>query len=124
MIITAAVFINKKTVKETKETGQEPVVETETVAEEPAKEEPEKEEPVKEEPVEEVAEDIYEIEDVIEQGDGKFTFSFDGLEHDMIIDLPEEPAGAPLIIMLHGQGNTAESFRNTVHLENDANPKG
>ncbi|MBO4375061.1 MAG: prolyl oligopeptidase family serine peptidase [Lachnospiraceae bacterium] len=64
------------------------------------------------------------IENVAGKGDGKYTFTFDSLEHDMILDLPEKPEGSPLVVMLHGQGNTAESFRSAVHFEESANPRG
>ncbi|MBR5377078.1 MAG: prolyl oligopeptidase family serine peptidase [Lachnospiraceae bacterium] len=133
IVITAAVFIKNRPVEETKETGQETVTGTEAEAEQEAvtSEEPvaeadpvTEEKPETEESSAAEEEDVPELENVSEEGDGRFTFSFDGLEHDMIIDLPEKPEGAPVIIMLHGQGNTAESFRSTVHLEEDANPRG
>ena len=49
---------------------------------------------------------------------------YKGVKHKFILDLPEQTEGNPLIIMLPGYGNTAESFRSTVHLEQDANPQG
>ena len=44
----------------------------------------------------------YDIENVTEVSEGKFTCSFADLEHDFIIDFPEEVEGSPLVIMLHG----------------------
>lgn len=69
-------------------------------------------------------EELPRIENVKDEGDGRVTFTYEGTEHYMILYLPKESSGAPLVIMLHGQGNTAESFRNTVHFEEDALPKG
>ncbi len=53
-----------------------------------------------------------------------FSCSFDGIRHNFILDLPEKTEGAPLVIMLPGYGNTAESFRDSVHFEREANPLG
>lgn len=55
---------------------------------------------------------------------GSFTASFDGVDHSCILDLPSVTEGAPLVFMLPGYGNTAESFRRTVHFEQDANALG
>ncbi len=68
--------------------------------------------------------EILKLEDVEETGDNKFLCSYDNVRHDFITDFPEDTKGAPLVIMLHGYSNTAESFRNTVHFEKDALPKG
>ncbi len=64
------------------------------------------------------------LEDVEKTGDNKFLCSYDNVRHDFITDFPEDTKGAPLVIMLHGYSNTAESFRNMVHFEKDALPKG
>ena len=53
-----------------------------------------------------------------------FSCNYEGVKHKFILDLPEQSEGNPLIIMLPGYGNTAESFRTSVHLEVDANPQG
>lgn len=45
---------------------------------------------------------------------------FDGVGHGFIVDLPAEPEGSPLILMLPGYGHTAESFRLETGLERDA----
>ncbi len=68
--------------------------------------------------------DVGRIENFTDEGDNKFTCTFDGIGHDLIIDLPEKTEGAPFVIMLHGYGNTAESFRSAVHLEKEANARG
>ncbi len=53
-----------------------------------------------------------------------YSCSFEGVKHNFILDLPAETAGAPLVILLPGYGNSAESLRSTVHFEQDANPLG
>ena len=55
---------------------------------------------------------------------GWFSCTYAGIAHDMILDLPEQPAGAPLILMLPAYGATAENFRSSVHMEETANPRG
>lgn len=62
----------------------------------------------------------YSIEDVTEVGDGKYTCTFADMEHDYIIDFPEEVEGSPLVIMLHGYGQNAENFRLACGFEKDA----
>ncbi len=56
--------------------------------------------------------------------ENRFSCVFDGVKHDLILDLPEKTEGAPLIIMLPGYGNTAESFRSSVHFEQEAISQG
>ena len=43
-------------------------------------------------------------------GDSRFLCEYGGTTRRLLIDLPEEPAGSGLILMLHGYGGTAESF--------------
>ena len=61
-----------------------------------------------------------EISDVTETKEGCFTCTFDGLEHDFIVDTPEVVDGSSLVIMLHGYGQNAESFRLSCGFEKDA----
>ena len=56
--------------------------------------------------------------------ESSFSASFDGVDHSFILDLPPVTDGAPLVFMLPGYGNTAESFRRMVHFEQDANKLG
>ena len=74
-------------------------------------------------PVGSAAEDTG-LEELVSLGDGRFSCAFDGVRHKFIVDLPEDPVGSPLILMLHGYGHTAESFRLETGLERDANPRG
>ena len=65
-----------------------------------------------------------EIEDMEQISENSFSCSFDGVKHRFLLYLPDEPAGAPLVVMLPGYGNTAESFRTAVHFEVEANACG
>ncbi len=67
---------------------------------------------------------LTDIETVVGIRDNVFSCSFDGVKHGVVMDLPEESGGAPLVMMLHGYGNTAESFRTAVHFEKTANEHG
>ena len=64
------------------------------------------------------------LSDVEHVKENRFSCRFDGIKHNFILDLPENIDRAPLVIMLHGYGNSAESFRNTVHFEREANELG
>ncbi|WP_297957855.1 PHB depolymerase family esterase [uncultured Ruminococcus sp.] len=64
------------------------------------------------------------LEDIIE-ADGLVTScTFDGVQHDIITDLPENTQNAPLVVMLHGYGDTADNFRNSVRFHERANEEG
>ncbi|MBO4903350.1 MAG: prolyl oligopeptidase family serine peptidase [Lachnospiraceae bacterium] len=68
---------------------------------------------------------VSSLAETVVQTDGDdFSCTFDGISHDVILDLPEEPAGAALILMLHGYGNSAESFRADTGFEKDAIGRG
>ena len=56
--------------------------------------------------------------------ESSFSARFDGVDHSFILDLPPVTDGAPLVFMLPGYGNTAESFRRMIHFEQDANKLG
>ena len=63
------------------------------------------------------------LEDI--SGDGSsITCTFDGVKHDMIVDLPEISENAPLVVMLHGYGGSAESFRTDTAFHERANEEG
>jgi poly(3-hydroxybutyrate) depolymerase len=46
------------------------------------------------------------------------------VKHSFIIDLPDNADNAPLVIMLHGYGSSAEDFRYSIQFEKAANPMG
>ncbi|MBO4864876.1 MAG: hypothetical protein J5517_10970 [Eubacterium sp.] len=67
---------------------------------------------------------IYDIASVTDAGDGKYTCTYDGVEHDFILCAPEETAGAPLIVLLHGYGESAETMKSKTNMDVDANAAG
>jgi poly(3-hydroxybutyrate) depolymerase len=67
---------------------------------------------------------IMELEDITSNKENVFTCSYDGVKHDFVISLPQESKNAPLIVMLHGAGDSAENFRRTSGFDDDALPKG
>ena len=54
----------------------------------------------------------------------EFSCVYQGIEHKVIVDFPEVVENSPLIIMLHGYGNSASSFRSTTGFEKDATSQG
>ncbi len=61
---------------------------------------------------------------VEEQAAHLFSCAFQGVKHSFTVDLPEDPEGSPLILVLPGYGSTAEAFRSRTGLEKEANPRG
>ena len=64
------------------------------------------------------------IEDVVQEEQDMYSCVYDGVKHGFLVELPAETEGAPLVLMLPGYGNTAESFRLQTHFEEDACPRG
>lgn len=64
------------------------------------------------------------IEDVVQKSETMVSCTFDGVAHEYMTCFPEQCEGAPLVLMLHGYGNTAESFCEMVHFEETALQKG
>ncbi len=64
------------------------------------------------------------LENVELEKDNKYKCTFEGVEHEFVISLPQESKNAPLIVMLHGAGDSAENFRLTSGFDDDALPKG
>ena len=64
------------------------------------------------------------LDDVTEIGEGEYLCSFEGVNHNYILDLPDRIDDAPLVIMLHGYGSNARSFRLDTGFEKEANLKG
>ena len=65
-----------------------------------------------------------QLEDIVNERDNLYSCVFDGVKHNFILYLPETPQGAPLIVMLHGYGESAAAFRGAVQIEDQANPLG
>lgn len=64
------------------------------------------------------------LESLEQRTDGRGSAFFEGKQHDFLLYLPDNVEGAPLIIMLHGYGESAESFRLKTAVENEANAAG
>ena len=64
------------------------------------------------------------LENINQINSNTFTCSFDGIEHDFIVDLPEQVEVAPLVILLHGYSNTADHMRFTTEFHKTANERG
>lgn len=54
----------------------------------------------------------------------RYVCTYDGVRHDFIVDLPDDPEGSPLVLMLPGAGGTAESFRLDTRFHETACPLG
>lgn len=66
----------------------------------------------------------YRLENVVQESDTKISCTFDGVGHSFLLDFPEKTEGAPLVLMLHGYGGTAEGFRSATRFEEEANTLG
>ena len=64
------------------------------------------------------------VVEVVHLDGNRFACTFDGIKHNFILDIPEKTENAPLVLMLPGYGNTAESFRSSVQFEKEANALG
>ena len=64
------------------------------------------------------------LSDIVNLKNNCYSCSFEGVKHDFILYLPEKAEGAPLVVLLPGYGNTAESFQNSTHFEQTANKEG
>lgn len=56
--------------------------------------------------------------------DGTGVAVYDDVNHDIIMCLPDNSEGAPLVIMLHGYGESASAFQQKTTFEQEANPLG
>ncbi|MCR5432684.1 MAG: prolyl oligopeptidase family serine peptidase, partial [Lachnospiraceae bacterium] len=63
------------------------------------------------------------LEDVVKDGN-KVTCAYEGVKREFIVCPPEETDDAPIILLLHGAGGSAEAFRQEIAFEKDANPLG
>ena len=69
---------------------------------------------------------VLPLENVVPgEKENHFSSVYEGIKHDFIVYLPDErKEETPLILMLHGYGSNAESFRSTTLLDEDATRKG
>lgn len=84
-----------------------------------------------EDEIEEIAAEMEKIDhsglslDSIELAeDGTGLAVYDGVKHEIIVNLPEATEGAPLVVMLHGYGESASAFMQKTDFEQEANPLG
>ena len=56
--------------------------------------------------------------------ENSFSCTYDGVKHNFVLYLPEKTEEAPLVLMLPGYGNTAESFQLSICFEQEAIPRG
>lgn len=68
--------------------------------------------------------EVTRLSDVKMLEENKYSCTFDGVEHEFILCFPEETKNAPLILMLHGAGESAEAMRRNTNLDEDAVPEG
>lgn len=64
------------------------------------------------------------LENVVLDENNKYSCTFEDVKHEFVISLPVESKNAPLIVMFHGAGDSAEGFRLTSSFDNDALPMG
>ena len=64
------------------------------------------------------------IEEVVQEKQDTYSCVFEGVKRDFLLEFPAETEGAPLVLMLPGYGNTAESFRLQTRFEKDACLRG
>ncbi|MBE6754612.1 MAG: hypothetical protein E7559_09755 [Ruminococcaceae bacterium] len=65
--------------------------------------------------------------DITHCGGNEYKGIFDGNEYDFLLCLPErqeDSAPAPLVVMLHGYGNTGEYFRTVTAMDKAGNERG
>lgn len=68
--------------------------------------------------------DVSALENVEEVGKNKYTCTYEDCKYEFVTSLPEQTKDAPLIVMLHGYGDSAEGFRNGTGMDKKANPLG
>ena len=64
------------------------------------------------------------LENVNQLNEYEFSCVYNKIEHKVIVDFPEQVENSALVIMLHGYGNSAGSFRSTTEFEKIANERG
>ena len=67
---------------------------------------------------------ILDLEDITEKRENVFSCTYDGVKHEFILCLPEVTENAPLVVMLHGYGGSADQFKMDTSFEETANPAG
>ena len=68
--------------------------------------------------------EIIPLESIEQIDDNNFVCSFDGIEHKLLLYLPENSKGAPLVMMLHGYAESPSIMKRSTCFEEDAVPEG
>ncbi len=68
--------------------------------------------------------EVLALDNLVQESDEKITFSCDGVKRYCLLEFPEQTEGAPLVLMLHGHGESPERMRDTTHFEEKANELG
>lgn len=68
--------------------------------------------------------EVLPLENLVQESAEKICFTCDGVERYCLLEFPEQTEGAPLVLMLHGHGESPETFREMAHFEEKANELG
>ena len=68
--------------------------------------------------------EIIPLSDVTHIEDNRYSCTFDDIEHEFILCLPDKTKDAPLVLMLHGAGESADAMRRTTEFDEMAVPEG
>lgn len=68
--------------------------------------------------------EILPLENFVQESEEKITFTCDGVERYCLLEFPEQTEGAPLVLMLHGHGESPERMREVSQFEVKANEQG
>ena len=68
--------------------------------------------------------EIVPLSDVTLIEQNKYSCTFDDVYHEFILCFPEDTKGAPLVLMLHGAGESAEAMKAATSFDETAVPEG
>ena len=69
-------------------------------------------------------EETLPLENIVQESDEKISFTCDGVERYCLLEFPQETKDAPLVLMLHGHGESPERMRDTTQFAVKANELG
>lgn len=61
---------------------------------------------------------------VVDKENNIISCEYEGVKREIIVSLPETAKNAPLIVMLHGAGDSADNFLKSSEFDKEANEKG
>ena len=68
--------------------------------------------------------EVLSLDNLVQESDEKISFTCDGVERYCLLKFPEQTEGAPLVLMLHGHGESPERMQDTTRFEEKANELG